>query len=41
MKRIHVKALALLLAIIMVLGVAPLGVFADAIVSALNAEKEG
>ena len=39
MKRIHVKALALLLAIIMVLGVAPLGVLADAIVSALNAEE--
>ena len=39
MKRIHVKALAMLLAIIMVLGVAPLGVFADAIVSALNAEE--
>ena len=39
MKRIHVKALALLLAIIMVLGVAPLGVFAETIVSALNAEE--
>ena len=39
MKKSYVKALALLLAIIMMLGVAPLGVFAETIISALSAEK--
>ena len=39
MKKSYVKALALLLAIIMMLGVAPLGVFAETIISALSAEE--